>query len=816
MADRWTIGDDQLLTSVYEHNSKKDILQKMNKDWMSIRRRAHRLGLSRDKNFIDADKLDRTKIRKDSYTSLEIDLLKKIFNNRKEFIIAEFEKQGFERSWESLNVTARKMGIRRNQELIMQEMVEAGSKAPCPPNKVEWAEEEDETLLKIYSNSSQEDSVKALPGRTWKAIRERAVKLGLSRDDKVINIDRQKHFKENMGVDSSWQLPGVREKSRQTNLARRGVEYPTQSQDVRDKVKKTVQGRYGVGNVFQSEEIKKEIVKTNLEKLGVENPQQNADVKKKTEQTNLEKYGVSSPFQMIDRVQLGMKEKYGEVSPLKVPEIKERQRQTNIEKYGFPVPSQNKEVQGKFERTSIEKFGYKTPFLSPIIKQKIKETNLKKYGVNNPAQAEEIKEKIKKTTFERYGVNSFLELRQIREKGFDVRKGRKTIHKSGEEIKFIEYLKIFDPQTEVHVEHPTVKNVMDFYMPKFDLWIQYDGIYWHGKIKRFNVTRQLLKIQRTIKNDQYQNEHIPNLIRFWSDDVQEAISNDSIMNLIENKIIEKTSLSHQYLKRIETFQEDLQGIDFDPEKVNVSEFVMTQEKVNSEIMDFIIRYEWLGTIGVIPKWCFTARYKNKLGGVVFINEPTAYSKLLGDQTRKYEALIQRGASVSWAPKNLGSKLVMFSCNWMVENTEKRFFVGYADPMANELGTIYQACNFDYLGNNFGVSYLFKHPLIKNGKWFSIQMLKRTSSFKKWCKDNGIGLGRDWFKDNGFKDLRTIPLEIRMKWYDWNKKIVKEAEKLKVDKKHKYAIVIGKIKKEKEIISSQKNYTPLPYPKRCEI
>ena len=45
-------------------------------------------------------------------------------------------------------------------------------------------------------------------------------------------------------------------------------------------------------------------------------------------------------------------------------------------------------------------------------------------------------------------------------------------------------------------------------------------------------------------------------------------------------------------------------------------------------------------------------------------------------------------------------------NWMVKNTEFRLFEAYADPEAKELGTIYQACNFYYVGDNFGSDKLY--------------------------------------------------------------------------------------------------------------
>jgi hypothetical protein len=150
---------------------------------------------------------------------------------------------------------------------------------------------------------------------------------------------------------------------------------------------------------------------------------------------------------------------------------------------------------------------------------------------------------------------------------------------------------------------------------------------------------------------------------------------------------------------------------------------------------------------------------------------------------------------------------------MVKNTEKRAFIGYGDPRANEIGVIYQACNFEYLGKNFGSSFLFKHPVIKGGNIFSSQHLKRTSFFKRWCRQNKIKTPKEWFKENKIKNLEMIPIEIKNKWYNYNRKILKESIKIKVDKKHKYVLIIGKTKKEKKMLDSLKTYKTYSYPKK---
>ena len=188
----------------------------------------------------------------------------------------------------------------------------------------------------------------------------------------------------------------------------------------------------------------------------------------------------------------------------------------------------------------------------------------------------------------------------------------------------------------------------------------------------------------------------------------------------------------QYEVRLRNMQEDLQAIgkdlawaeslrttDFDfaavvePNKVPIpytdkvyekklKQYTADLKKYKEqcdEVRDFIIRHEFLGCLPNRPTHRFTARLKEtgELAGVVVMAVPNAFSHLIGKENKNIVKLVSRGASISWAPKNLGSWIVSRSCKWMVQNTEFRCFEAYSDPLAKELGTIYQALNWTYLG-----------------------------------------------------------------------------------------------------------------------
>jgi len=473
--------------------------------------------------------------RKNSWTVEEKNLLKQVYNNPKSVILPQFKK-----SWQSIRLNMGLLGLTRDPNIIKQEMI-AGGKAAINPDK--WTSDEETILKNIYEHNSKIFITSQLINRTWKSIRERALKLKLSRDKEQIykdtTISAKKTVLAKYGVEYTTQIESMKEKSCQTNLERRGFKFPSQSPLVRQKIKDKVQERYGVDNVFQSKEIKQKIVETNIEKYGASSPNQNETVRKKSIETNQKKFGVDNPFQLIDRVQKGMIGKYGEKVPLRVPEILERKNNTNIQRYGFKTPSQNIEVQNKTTNTNLGRYGFKAPSQNSIVKKKIIDTNIKKYGVPNPAQLEEIKEKIKKTCLDRFGYEYSLQSKEVREKGYLTAKRNKSFSKSKEEGVFLTYLKLFDIDITTHVKHPLIGHVIDYFMPNYDLWVQYDGVYWHGKIIRSIISRHTLKIKETIERDKYQNENIPNLIRFWSDDVKSALKKGIIIDFIADKLHEK-------------------------------------------------------------------------------------------------------------------------------------------------------------------------------------------------------------------------------------------------------------------------------------
>jgi hypothetical protein len=186
-----------------------------------------------------------------------------------------------------------------------------------------------------------------------------------------------------------------------------------------------------------------------------------------------------------------------------------------------------------------------------------------------------------------------------------------------------------------------------------------------------------------------------------------------------------------------------------------------------------------------------------LAGVIVMSTPNSFSMMLGENTQNIEKLISRGACASWTPKNLASSLLMWSINWMVKNTEFRLFEAYADPEAKELGTIYQACNFYYVGDNFGSDKLY-FDIEKDNGWVNNRSFRKLNFYKSFLKKNNIDWNDNWNKKTTIL-WNNIPCDIVDMMKKHSLECMNNCLVRKPKNKHKYAYVIGNSKKETKIL-----------------
>jgi len=226
----------------------------------------------------------------------------------------------------------------------------------------------------------------------------------------------------------------------------------------------------------------------------------------------------------------------------------------------------------------------------------------------------------------------------------------------------------------------------------------------------------------------------------------------------------------------------------------VFEYVDKENKqLCKEVKEFIMRHEWLAKLPNRPTHRFTARLKKNgtLAGTIIMATPNAFSNLLGKENKDKEKLISRGACISWGPKNLGSWLIMSSVRWMAENTDFRYFTAYSDPEAKELGTIYQACNFTYLGQTSGTDFQYLDPAHPEKGWFSGREFRKKSKYYRYAEAIGIDkeTWRGWMKKYS-PDWTLVPPDIKVKIKAEEKRYRDSCKSRPVPAKHKYVCILG--------------------------
>lgn len=163
--------------------------------------------------------------------------------------------------------------------------------------------------------------------------------------------DRTAHLDKN-----NWARPEVKEKIKETMLARYGVTNPTLDPTIRAKQLATSFERYGDEQTLRVPSIRQKGIETWLSKYGVPDPMQHSETVEKVRLTNLDRYGVewTSVHPETRQKQIDTQfSKYGtyyvgseigkQIISEKIPEIQEKYKNTCISKYGTTHPMKNHE-----------------------------------------------------------------------------------------------------------------------------------------------------------------------------------------------------------------------------------------------------------------------------------------------------------------------------------------------------------------------------------------------------------------------------------------------------------------------------------------
>ena len=134
------------------------------------------------------------------------------------------------------------------------------------------------------------------------------------------------------------------------------------------------------------------------------------------------------------------------------------------------------------------------------------------------------------------------------------------------------------------------------------------------------------------------------------------------------------------------------------------------ERISREDAELIIlKYEWLAAdprkkcpMGAGVQACYGLKLNGELLGAVIFGTMGGNIRLIcGEEYAGRTVCLMRGACVPHAPKNAASFLIRHACRLAFEDFGWCIFFAYSDPDAGEIGTVYQASNWFYIGEGCG-------------------------------------------------------------------------------------------------------------------
>lgn len=296
-------------------------------------------------------------------------------------------------------------------------------------------------------------------------------------------------------------------------MAKYGVDNPSKAQEIKDKKVKTCREHFGVDFSLQSKEVREKGKETIKALYGVEYISQSSKIQEKIKATNLKNYGTEH-YVNPQKARETCLEKYGKRSYTQTEEYLERVRQTNLERYGCECVSQNEEVKNKMKKTNLIRYGSTCTLASEEINQKI----IEKYSQEQDKN-----------------VTHFSQLSSVRKKVVDAKRKNGTFNtsKSEQEVKKMLEERFSDVKCQYWSERYPFS--CDFYIPLFDLYIEYQGTWTHGKRPFDESDEFCLKELEFWKEKAKTSKFYQNAIEVWTktDPLKRRTAKQNKLNWIE-------------------------------------------------------------------------------------------------------------------------------------------------------------------------------------------------------------------------------------------------------------------------------------------
>ena len=234
----------------------------------------------------------------------------------------------------------------------------------------------------------------------------------------------------------------------------------------------------------------------------------------------------------------------------------------------------------------------------------------------------------------------------------------------------------------------------DFYLPAYNILIEYQGIQHYKPIDHFGGEDQFKKQQ-------------------YHDKLKRDYAKDNGYNLIEVPYTEDTE------ERVTDYLKS-KGLDLTMTKIDKEQIEF--KKVNPlDLHGLMVKYHYLHRV-VACKYAYGMYYQNQLVGMVTYTHvrkslASSISPLANkDNTLELSRLYIKD-EVSQNLKNITSKFVSWTLRQLKKEQDGNWFIiSFADQGMHHTGAIYQATNFLYCGTTDSGIFCYNGPDKKGGKW----------------------------------------------------------------------------------------------------
>ena len=227
--------------------------------------------------------------------------------------------------------------------------------------------------------------------------------------------------------------------------------------------------------------------------------------------------------------------KYGCENPSQVPEFQEKYKKNSLEKYGYEHPHKSPEFIENLRKENLKNYGVEWAIMRPDVQNKIRKTNQSRFGVDSPLSAPEIIEKARQTWIEKYGVEHPSQSKCIKDKIVNTKRKNGTFAASQPEENLHHLLIDHFGEDDISRNdntHPEYPFAVDFYIKSRGLFIEYNGLWTHGK-HWFDPTSESDK-EIITKWKEKDTKYYRNAINVWSvkDHIKRQTAKENNLNYV--------------------------------------------------------------------------------------------------------------------------------------------------------------------------------------------------------------------------------------------------------------------------------------------